>query len=185
MPTACRRTRCLQSERFEVAGECPNKFLLQLVLYLAFLLLQNIQYPTPICQVSFASRSPQRAFLRDLDCPQPATPFIVSPEKVSLEVECRIRLGPGPLPLNRVPWHGPSWLRPKNHLFAIIAAMFVLVAVVFERFLIDYRDPEWKHIEPFSWCTESRVPAHLFWTACGSVSRKCIAWSDASMWHRH
>jgi hypothetical protein len=27
--------------------------------------------------------------------------------------------------------------------------MFLLVAVVFERFLVDYRDPEWKHIEPF------------------------------------
>jgi hypothetical protein len=29
--------------------------------------------------------------------------------------------------------------------------MFLLVAVVFERFLIDYKDPEWKHIEPFKW----------------------------------
>jgi len=55
----------------------------------------------------------------------------------------------GPLPLNRIPWSRPSWLRPKYLLFAAIGLMFLLVAVVFERFVIDYRDPEWKHIESF------------------------------------
>jgi|ERR1700739_4403088 len=56
-----------------------------------------------------------------------------------------------PLPLNRIPWSRPSWLRPKYLLFAVIGVMFVIVAIVFERFLIDYKDPEWKHIEPFKW----------------------------------
>jgi hypothetical protein len=34
----------------------------------------------------------------------------------------------GPLPLNRVPWLRPFWLRPKYLLFAAIGVTFVIVA---------------------------------------------------------
>jgi hypothetical protein len=41
------------------------------------------------------------------------------------------------------------WLRPKYVLFGIIGLMFVYVLGHNERFLIDAKDPEWPHIQPF------------------------------------
>ena len=35
--------------------------------------------------------------------------------------------------------------------FLILAASVLLVIHVDERFIIDFRDPEWKHIAPFKW----------------------------------
>jgi hypothetical protein len=44
-----------------------------------------------------------------------------------------------------------SWLRPKYVMFGIIGLMFVYVLGHNERFLIDAKDPEWPHIQPFKW----------------------------------
>jgi uncharacterized membrane protein len=44
-----------------------------------------------------------------------------------------------------------AWPRPKYILFAIIAVMVAYVLRHNEHFLIDARDPEWPHIQPFRW----------------------------------
>ena len=41
--------------------------------------------------------------------------------------------------------------RAKYLLFAVIAAMYVYVLWTNEMFLVDHKDPEWTHIEPFKW----------------------------------
>lgn len=41
--------------------------------------------------------------------------------------------------------------RAKYLLFAAIAAMYVYVLWTNEMFLVDHKDPEWQHIEPFKW----------------------------------
>jgi uncharacterized membrane protein len=41
--------------------------------------------------------------------------------------------------------------RAKYLLFAAIAVMYVYVLWTNEMFLVDHRDPEWQHIEPFKW----------------------------------
>jgi uncharacterized membrane protein len=52
---------------------------------------------------------------------------------------------------------GPSgagrfkWPRRKYLLFGLIALMFIYVLWTTENFLIDSKDPEWVHIEPFKW----------------------------------
>jgi uncharacterized membrane protein len=45
----------------------------------------------------------------------------------------------------------PAWVRPKYLLFAALAAMYLYVIWKFEHFLIDPKDPEWPHIQPFKW----------------------------------
>ena len=44
-----------------------------------------------------------------------------------------------------------AWPRPKYILFAIIGVMVAYVLRHNERFLIDAKDPEWPHIQPFKW----------------------------------
>jgi len=44
-----------------------------------------------------------------------------------------------------------SWLRPKYVLFAFIGLMLAYVLAHNESFLINPRDPEWPHIQPFKW----------------------------------
>ncbi|MBZ5601001.1 MAG: DUF2306 domain-containing protein [Acidobacteriia bacterium] len=44
-----------------------------------------------------------------------------------------------------------SWLRAKYVLFLLVGAMLAYVVGHNERFLIDARDPEWLHIQPFKW----------------------------------
>jgi uncharacterized membrane protein len=41
--------------------------------------------------------------------------------------------------------------RAKRLFFVLMAACLLLVIYTDERFLIDARDPEWKHIAPFKW----------------------------------
>ena len=76
--------------------------------------------------------------------------FIVGRNETRLN-QAPLEVSIGPRPLNRIPCSRPSWLRPKYLLFAAIGLMVLLVAVVFERLLVDYHDPEWKHIQPFKW----------------------------------
>src|SRR6267378_3430735 len=44
-----------------------------------------------------------------------------------------------------------AWLRPKYILFAVIGVMAAYVLRHNEHFLIDAKDPEWPHIQPFKW----------------------------------
>jgi uncharacterized membrane protein len=44
-----------------------------------------------------------------------------------------------------------AWLRPKVLLFALIACMYAYVLWHNESFLIQPKNPEWPHIEPFKW----------------------------------
>ena len=44
-----------------------------------------------------------------------------------------------------------SWLRPKYLLFGFIGLMLAYVLAHDESFLINAKDPEWKHIESFRW----------------------------------
>jgi uncharacterized membrane protein len=44
-----------------------------------------------------------------------------------------------------------AWLRPKYILFAAIGVMAAYVLRHNEHFLIDAKDPEWPHIQPFKW----------------------------------
>jgi len=44
-----------------------------------------------------------------------------------------------------------SCMRPKYLLFGLIGLMFAYVLVNNESFLINAKDPEWKHIESFKW----------------------------------
>ncbi len=44
-----------------------------------------------------------------------------------------------------------AWLRPKYILFAVIGLMAAYVLRHNEHFLIDAKDPEWPHIQPFKW----------------------------------
>ncbi len=44
-----------------------------------------------------------------------------------------------------------TWLRPKNLVFAVVAAMAAYVLYHNERFLIDPANPVWHHYEPFKW----------------------------------
>ena len=62
------------------------------------------------------------------------------------EMTATIQKSSGSMPFGRI-----SWLRPKYLLFGFIAVMFVYVVTHFEKFLIDFSDPEWKHIESFKW----------------------------------
>jgi uncharacterized membrane protein len=50
-----------------------------------------------------------------------------------------------------LPLRSTSWLRPKYFLFAFISVMLAYVLWHNERFLIDARDPIWRHYEPFKW----------------------------------
>jgi uncharacterized membrane protein len=50
------------------------------------------------------------------------------------------------LPLQRIPW-----VRWKYLLFGFIGLMIVYVLGHNERFLIDVKDPVWKHYQPFKW----------------------------------
>ena len=45
----------------------------------------------------------------------------------------------------------PAWLRPKYILFAVIGVMAAYVLRHNEHFLVDAKDPEWPHIQPFRW----------------------------------
>jgi len=45
---------------------------------------------------------------------------------------------------------GP-WLRPKYLLFAFIGLLYAYVLFYNEGFLINLKDPEWRHIESFKW----------------------------------
>jgi uncharacterized membrane protein len=51
-----------------------------------------------------------------------------------------------PMSLRRNPW-----LRPKYLLFGFIGLMLLYVLRHNERFLINAKDPEWPHIQPFRW----------------------------------
>jgi uncharacterized membrane protein len=51
-----------------------------------------------------------------------------------------------PMSLRRNPW-----LRPKYLLFGFIGLMLLYVLGHNERFLINAKDPEWPHIQPFRW----------------------------------
>ncbi len=44
-----------------------------------------------------------------------------------------------------------SWLRPKYILAAFIAVMYLYVLWYDERFLVNMKDPKWRHIESFKW----------------------------------
>jgi len=44
-----------------------------------------------------------------------------------------------------------AWPRPKYILFAVIGVMAAYVLRHNEHFLIDAKDPEWPHIQPFKW----------------------------------
>jgi uncharacterized membrane protein len=46
---------------------------------------------------------------------------------------------------------GFKWPRPKYLLFALIALMYAYVLWTTESFLLNSKDPEWAHIEPFKW----------------------------------
>jgi uncharacterized membrane protein len=52
---------------------------------------------------------------------------------------------------------GPSgagrlkWPRPKVLLFALVALMYAYVLWTTESFLVNSKDPEWMHIQPFKW----------------------------------
>jgi len=44
-----------------------------------------------------------------------------------------------------------GWLRTKNLVFALVAAMMAYVLYHNERFLLDSMHPVWQHYEPFKW----------------------------------
>jgi uncharacterized membrane protein YraQ (UPF0718 family) len=48
-------------------------------------------------------------------------------------------------------FHRDSWMRPKYLLLALIGLMVAYVLGHNECFLIDSRDPEWPHIQSFTW----------------------------------
>jgi uncharacterized membrane protein len=59
----------------------------------------------------------------------------------------------------------PAWVRPKHLLFAALAAMYLYVILKFESFLVDPKDPEWAHIQPFKWL----LLPHALAAACALV----------------
>src|ERR1700751_3494504 len=70
------------------------------------------------------------------------TGFVYSAAHFCLMEESRVSTASLPL-------RSTSWVRAKYFLFAFISVMLAYVLWHNERFLIDARDPIWRHYEPF------------------------------------